>query len=250
MDRIEGVSVAEGVLLQDLDSGARLSVFGGRLARGQGYATANRASRRQLARTGAIIRLRDRNRYFVHASGVVDADGNAFVFVGESGAGKSTIAFALARQGWSLLGDDGVVLEHTPAGTIAHGWRSPLMVSVDLAPYFPEMRGRLDQAERGDARHRVACAVASTPRARLAALVFLAQGSPGWLRPCSQSQALLSLIRQSPWVLIGDEKSAPHFDALRTIVASTTLLDFRHGPTELERVRELFPSRDIYPGIR
>ncbi len=241
MDRIEGESAGDGVLLTDLDNDAQLSITGGRLARGPGYANAAGASRRSLARTGAILRLRQKNRYYLHASGVVDAKGRALVFVGESGAGKSTLAFGLARHGWSLLGDDGVVLEPTANGIVVHGWRSPLLVSLDLEEYFPEIAGHRASALTGDARRRVPVHANSSARAQLAGLVFVAQGAPGSLLPCTESSAMLSLIRQSPWVLLGDGDSAAHFAALRDIVKSVPLYDFRHGPAELERLEELFP---------
>ena len=242
MDRIEGTSAGDSVLLTDLDNDAQLSITGGRLARGPGYERAAGASRRSLARTGAIIRLRQKNRYYLHASGVVDAQGRALVFVGESGAGKSTLAFALARHGWSLLGDDGVVLEPTAHGIIVHGWRSPLLVSLDLEEYFPEIARHRALAMMGDARRRVPVHANSTARAQLAGLVFVVQGAPGSLGPCPESSAMLALIRQSPWVLLGDEQSAAHFAALRDIVKSVPIFDFLHGPAELERLGELFPS--------
>ena len=242
MDRIEGTTAGDGVLLTDLDNDAQLSITGGRLARGPGYERAAGASRRSLARTGAIIRLRQKNRYYLHASGVVDAQGRALVFVGESGAGKSTLAFALARHGWSLLGDDGVVLEPTANGILVHGWRSPLLVSLDLEEYFPEIAEHRARAMLGDARRRVPVHANSAARARLAGLVFVAQGAPGSLATCPESTAMLALTRQSPWVLLGDGQSAAHFAALRDVVQSVPLLDFRHGPAELERLGELFPS--------
>ena len=46
----------------------------------------------------------------LHASAVV-IRGNAVAFVGTGGAGKSTIAGALAREGYPILGDDVAVLE-------------------------------------------------------------------------------------------------------------------------------------------
>ena len=242
LDRIEGTSAGDGVLLTDLDNDAQLSITGGRLARGPGYELAAGASRRSLARTGAIIRLRQKNRYYLHASGVVDAQGRALVFVGESGAGKSTLAFALARHGWSLLGDDGVVLEPTASGIVVHGWRSPLLVSLDLEEYFPEIAEHRARALAGDARRRVPVHANTAARAQLAGLVFVAQGAPGSLAPCPESTAMLALIRQSPWVLLGDAQSAAHFAALCDIVKSVPLLDFRHGPAELERLGEIFPS--------
>ena len=251
MDEIEGRSVDEdSTLLRDLRSGAELSVVEGRLVRGLGYGTAIPKTRRALARTGAILRLRQRNRYFVHASGVVDRSGRAVVFVGESGSGKSTLAFALVRAGWTLLGDDGVVLEPGQPGTIVHAWRSPLLVSATLAGFFPELEDQHEATIPGDARRRMPWHVDGSSRARLGALVFITQASNGALRECGESDALMLLVRQSPWVLLGDRFSRAHFTGLRRIVASAPLFSFSHGPQELVRVAELFESalERVLPG--
>jgi hypothetical protein len=240
-DGIEGVSSgSDETLLRDLEHGAELHVAGGRLARGVGYSSARPDIRRSLARTGAILRLRQRNRFYVHASGVVDPSGRAFVFVGGSGSGKSTVAFALVRRGWTLLGDDGVVLEPLDHGTIAHGWHSPLLVSASLNRFFPELHDSADRAIPGDARGRVPCDVTTSARAPLAALVFLEQAPVGSLCTCSPFEALMMLVPQSPWVLLGDRYTPAHFSALQRIVAGTRVLSFRHGPTELLRIGDLF----------
>jgi hypothetical protein len=245
VDGIEGVCVSDEVtLLRDLDYGAELTVLNGRLARGAGYDLAQRRTRRSLARTGAILRLRQRNRFYVHASGVVDPGGRAFVFVGESGSGKSTIAFALARLGWTLLGDDGVVLEPLADSTIVHGWRSPLLVSASLWRFFPELEGSAHRVIAGDERGRIPFEVDASTRAVLSTLVFVAQGSSGSLRSCGAREALMHLIRQSPWVLLGDRHSRQHFSALQQIAAGTTTLSLVHGPDELMRIGELFNGTD------
>lgn len=249
MDEIEGSSVdGESTRLRDLRNGAELSVVNGRLVRGSGYGTALPATRRSLARTGAILRLRQRNRYFVHASGVVDSLGRAVVFIGESGSGKSTLAFALARAGWSLLGDDGVVLEPAEPRAIVHGWRSPLLVSASLEGFFPELQGQSSRRIPGDVRQRMPWHAQKSSRAELAALVFITQGNDGHLRECGQSEALMLLVRQSPWVMLGDRFSREHFTGLRRLVAGARLFSFRHGPAELVHVGELFKST-LEPGL-
>jgi hypothetical protein len=245
VDGVEGVCVNDNLtLLRDLECGAELRFSEGRLTRGAGYGFAQRRTRQSLARTGAILRLRQRNRFYVHASGVVDPRGRAFVFAGESGSGKSTVAFALARLGWTLLGDDGVVLEPLADTIIVHGWRSPLLVSTSLQRFFPELEGSADRVIAGDARGRIPCHVNASPRAMLSALVFLKQGPSGSLRSCADNEALMLLIRQSPWVLLGDRYSREHFRALQQIVSGTRALSLVHGPDELMRIGELFNSTD------
>jgi hypothetical protein len=46
----------------------------------------------------------------VHACGVIDTDGAAYLFAGQSGAGKSTIARLWSRAGATILSDDRLVL--------------------------------------------------------------------------------------------------------------------------------------------
>ena len=51
----------------------------------------------------------------VHASAVADGT-RAILLAGRAGAGKSTLAAMLARQGMQVLADDGVLLERCPFG--------------------------------------------------------------------------------------------------------------------------------------
>lgn len=54
-----------------------------------------------------------RGDLMLHAAAAVGPSGRAHVFVGETGAGKSTLAAALASHGWPLLDDDGIRLTTT-----------------------------------------------------------------------------------------------------------------------------------------
>jgi len=237
---VEGVTSDTASTLRHLGENAELHVAGGRLSRGAGYASASRGARQSLARVGAVLRLREHNRYYVHASGVVNRKGLATVFVGESGSGKSTLAFALARQGWSMLGDDGVVLEPLGDTILAHGWRSHSLISASLASTFPELRGRESEAIAEDGRRRIPVEVAHVGHARLGALVFIRQGAHGSLRQWGQAAALTALIRQSPWVLLGDASSSMHFEALGRIAGSVPSFEFVHGHAELVRIGDFF----------
>ena len=237
---VEGVTSDSTSTLRHLGESAELHVNGGRLTRGAGYETASRGARQSLARVGAILRLREHNRFYVHASGVVNRKGLAYVFVGDSGSGKSTLAFALARKGWSMLGDDGVVLEPLEDTTLAHGWRSQSLISASLSSAFPELRGRESEVMQGDERERIPVEIPHVGHARLGALVFIKQGSSGSLERYGQSDALTALIRQSPWVLLGDASSGEHFEALGRIAGSVPSFEFVHGHNELLRIDDFF----------
>lgn len=237
---VEGVTLDSETTLRHLGEDAELHVARGRLSRGTGYDTASKHARHSLVRVGAILRLREHGRYYVHASGVVNHRGSAFIFVGESGSGKSTLAFALARLGWTMLGDDGVVLEPIDDSILVHAWRSHSLVSASLSSAFPELLGRESEAITGDARHRIPVSAPHARIARLGAIVFIRQGENGSLRRCGESDALTSLIRQSPWVLLGDAATGVHFEALGRIAASVPAFEFVHGYDELRRIGDIF----------
>jgi hypothetical protein len=61
-----------------------------------------------LARTG---------RYMLH-SGAVARDGRALLLIADSGQGKSTLCWAAAQHGWSLLSDDHTIVRPAEGGGI------------------------------------------------------------------------------------------------------------------------------------
>ena len=71
-----------------------------------------------LARTG---------RFMLH-SGAVARDGQALLLIGDSGQGKSTLCWAAAENGWSLLSDDHTVVRPTDDGYELIGLPKPLAV--------------------------------------------------------------------------------------------------------------------------
>ncbi|WP_259075475.1 hypothetical protein [Salinibacter ruber] len=61
------------------------------------------------------ILLRQRGLYVLHAC-CLSINGRAFSLVGDSGAGKSTTAYFLARNAWNLLSDDITAIDMKPGG--------------------------------------------------------------------------------------------------------------------------------------
>lgn len=237
---VQGTTHPDGARLRHVVTGAELIVRNGRLVRGAGYSEAPSESRRELARAGAILCLRQRRRYHVHAAGVVDPTGRAWLLVGPTGSGKSTLAYALARKGWAVLGDDGVIVEIQPQGVLAMGWREPLRVSRTLAGAFPELATLHADAPTipGDARQRAELPMPAAPRAFVAALVWIEQGSVDRIASLSPTQALVDLVRESAWVLIADGRAAAHLDALRRIVTEIPSFRLTHSPAQLRSIQD------------
>ena len=218
---------------------ARLSVRDGRLVRGAGYATSPADVRRELARVGAIVRLRQRGRYLVHAAGVIDPAGRAWLLAGDSGSGKSTLGYALTRAGWTSLGDDGVVIEREENGFRAHAWRDALRVSRLLSDEFPELAASDSAVAANDPRQRLSLVPTSVARrGRIAAVVFLARGERHSVRPIGPLAALGALIRQSPWVIIEDDHSRQHLAALRHAAMLPTF-HIEHTRAELHTIADI-----------
>ena len=217
---------------------AALWVNEGRLRRGAGYDRADPAVRQELARVGAILRLRQRGRYLVHAAGVVDPQGRAWLFSGDSGSGKSTLAYALARTGWTVLGDDGVLIERNDGGLLAHAWREPLRVSQQLADSFPEIDDDGLRPAAGDPRRRVAMRMRGARSAPVAALVLIERSARFEFAPAAPIAALAALVRQSPWVILDDAHARPHLDLLRH-AAAQRVFRLRHTRAELHSLAEV-----------
>jgi len=75
-----------------------------------------------LARTG---------RFMLH-SGAVARDGQALLLIADSGQGKSTLCWAAAQHGWSLLSDDHTIVRPSGDGFELIGLPKPLAVPEEV----------------------------------------------------------------------------------------------------------------------
>jgi hypothetical protein len=233
---VRATTDGEGVHLAHVIERAALLLRNGRLMRGAGYETASRTARRSLARVGAILRLRARGRYLVHAAAAVDPAGGAWLLAGDSGSGKSTLAWVLVRHGWALLGDDGVLIEDTIDGVIARAWRDPLRVSLALAERFPELSALAPRMAARDARARVPVEHDVVRQARVRAILFLQRSERDRMLRVGPAVTLASLVRQSPWVLIDDEDAPRHLSVLAEVAESVPAYHLAHTALQLEEL--------------
>lgn len=74
----------------------------------------------------------------IHCACVVKS-GAGLLLGGESGAGKSTAALSLSRNGFSYLSDDCTYLSRTATGILAWGLPTPVKLLPDAVNYFPEL---------------------------------------------------------------------------------------------------------------
>ena len=222
--------------LRHLADGTTLTVVNGRLRRGPGYPSAPRAVRQGLARVGAIVRLRERGKYYLHASGAVAPDGRAWILTGDTGAGKSTLAFALSRAGWRILGDDGVIIEHSHDGPVAHPWSDPLRVSLKLSGRYPMLGESAQAPADNDERQRVPVRSELGRRARIAGILLLEQSARHIFHRVAGDVALSAVVRQSPWVMLGDAPALDHYRALHRLIEQVPAYRFTHSADQLDTI--------------
>jgi hypothetical protein len=68
-----------------------------------------------------------------------------------------------------------------------------------------------------------------------AAMVFVQRSNRHAIVPLGPRDTLVALVRQSPWVILGDEYAPAHLNALRRI-ASLAAFHLAHTPGDLHDV--------------
>jgi hypothetical protein len=75
----------------------------------------------------------------LHSACVV-REGRGIFIAGESMAGKSTLAVALAKEGFALLSDDWTYVRFQDRQLVAHGLNAPIKLLPDAVAHFPELQ--------------------------------------------------------------------------------------------------------------
>jgi HPr Serine kinase C-terminal domain len=69
----------------------------------------------------------------------VELDGHGVLLCGDSGAGKSSLAYACSRNGWKFLSDDSSCLVRKRAGRVVVGNAYQMRFRESAVPLFPEL---------------------------------------------------------------------------------------------------------------
>ncbi len=177
--------------------------------------------------------LRTRGVFYLHAAAVVDALG-AVVIVGDSEAGKSTLAYCALRDGMTLVADDGLLfaLDEHGAAHVEPFYRD---FNLDRATITTEDLTRTTPSEpmnSGAPRVRFLPAQAClSARARVAALARIERtNGPSQVILQSQPELLTELLRQNPFVALTHELASSHLSALGQMLRGARLGLVRSGP--------------------
>lgn len=142
----------------------------------------------------------------VHAA-CVALGGRGVLLAGDSGAGKTSLAYACARRGWTYTSDDASALVVSGAGRRVIGNPGVFRFRDSAGGLFPEFRG-LAASRRGHGKPTIEIRTDRMPTIRTAAesevgsIVFLSRkrtgGGPAEVSPVTPEEAFAGLYF-SPW---------------------------------------------------
>jgi hypothetical protein len=97
--------------------------------------------RYRMLTCGGMMLIAQRALAPLHAALIV-RNGCGVMLCGESFAGKSTLAYAASRAGWTFVTDDGTSLVRNCPGRYAVGNPHSIRFREDALRFFPELRGQ------------------------------------------------------------------------------------------------------------
>lgn len=131
-------------------------------------------------------------------SALIARNGSGVTLCGDSMSGKSTLAYACARAGWSYVTDDGTFLVRKNTDRYAIGERHCIRFRQDARDLFPELKDRLPQV-RPNGKLGIELLTSELPittalGCQIDHIVFLNRNEPGpaRLRPYPRDQFLES----------------------------------------------------------
>ena len=166
--------------------------------------------------------LEQRHVVAVHAA-CIARHGKGILLCGAAGAGKSTLCWACARSGWTLIGDDCAWLLQDSRYCEVAASSGEVRFRQDAVTFFPELKGFIERARPNGKLSlqvplRAFPEIKTTPRCMLDYLVFLnrGEGRPG-IRKLSADYSLHLLVRDHP--TFGPETEERHERAFRNLAS-------------------------------
>lgn len=173
-----------------------------------------------------FVLLRPRQFYPLHAAALV-RDGAGMLLVANRDGGKSTLAYSLARQGWSFLSDDSVLLHPTGAVVEAVAFRQRFTMDAEARDAFPEIATAWEPLFGSEAKGAVSMhdlyPGQTTERCVPDVLILpeIADRPGSRLVPVSKAEAMHRVLGQSALVTLHPDLAPQHVEAARRLVGQT-----------------------------
>jgi hypothetical protein len=172
-----------------------------------------------------VLALRHHGLFHLHGAAMVSPRGASVLVAGDAGAGKSTVALALAKAGFSYLGDDSVLLSRRRTSLRLLAIPRAFHVGPATADALPDLARHVG-AVYGSSGKRFLDPTAAFPEmARMEAgppeaLLFpsIAAAAETVLEPVGPSEALGALLESSALVATnGAARPSEHLALLRDV---------------------------------
>lgn len=190
---------------------------------------------------GLVLALRHHGLFHLHAAALQGSRGPGVLVAGPSGAGKTTLALALAAAGLVPLADDAVLASGCGSAPCVVGLPRPFHLGARTAGAFPAVAPRLGPASPAGKRALPFSAVGPRPatlpscRPGVILLPEIAPAGPTTAAPASPAEALGALLECSALVVAaGMPAVAEQLAVLRAIVGTARAARVRLGPDLLE----------------
>ena len=141
----------------------------------------------------------------VHAA-CVAKNGNGFLLFGDSGAGKSSLAYACARRGWTYVSDDCTFMPRRTSGRVGAGNPRTFRFRPAASSLFPEIEGPVllrNGKPTIEIKSAALPSIKTATRCRVDQIVFLNRSTPEdsvpTLRPVSRSESWRRVSEQNAW---------------------------------------------------
>jgi hypothetical protein len=164
--------------------------------------------------------LAQRHTVPMHAA-CVERNGIGVLLWGPSGMGKSTLAYACARAGWTFVADDATILPQNRRDCVVTGKPHQARFREDAPRLFAELDGYATRARpTGKLSIEVPMAALSgirgAVRCEVKRMVFLDRGKSAGLERIGVESALEQMMQHS--TSYGAETQARHENALRRLL--------------------------------
>lgn len=141
----------------------------------------------------------------VHAA-CLAKNGSGVLFAGDSGAGKSSLAYACARRGWTYVSDDATWLVRRETGLLVVGNPETFRFRPTISVLFPELQGPI-RVRNGkptlEIKAEYLSGITASIECTIDYVVFLNRQEEAIdqanLSPMSREESLRRLLEQNAW---------------------------------------------------
>jgi hypothetical protein len=179
----------------------------------------------------------------IHAA-CVEFCGSGLLLCGDSGAGKSSLAFACARAGWTYASDDASYLVHNSLNRVVGNWRQ-IRFRPSAAELFPELKGR-NLTPRAQGKPSIEVSIQSLVRdvetasnVQVDYIVFLDRHPSHVPDLVAIPQEVARKAIEHPMAKMGRNRSARTASIDRLLEAGTYQLRYRELDWAVERLEAL-----------